>query len=162
MEKKTENIRDKFIESIGNLGESMGLNRTVCQIYALLYFSPEPLSPTEINKHLGISKGNVSINVRKLEEWNAIKKVWKKGYARALYTANENIEEIILDKLKSGIEKRLNYIRPVLDNIKKNDDKNSDSEIQRFIEKGDKIRKLISKIEFFLDNLDTIKSIATK
>ncbi len=162
MKKKTEIIRDKFIEGVGNLGESLGLNRTVCQIYALLYISPEPLSPTEINKYLGVSKGNVSINIRKLEDWNAIKKVWKKGYARALYKANENIEEIILDKLKTGIEKRLNYIRPALANLKKRNNNRLDAEEQRFAEKIDNIRKIVSKIEFFIDNIDTLKSLAAK
>ncbi len=153
---------DRLIEAAVNIGESLGLNRAVCQIYALLYLSDVPLSPTEIGKNLGMSKGNVSINLRTLQQWNAVKKVWKKGYTRPLYTANENIEEIILNKLKSGIEKRLNYIRPVLDSVKKNNGRKSNSDNQQFAKKVNQLEKIVSKIEFFLDNFETLKSIAAK
>lgn len=153
-------IKDKLIEAAVNVGESLGLNRAVCQIYALLYLSDEPLSPTEIGKNLEMSKGNVSINLRILEQWNAIRKIWKKGYTRPLYVANEDIEEIVLNKLKAGIEKRLNYVKPMMSEIKKkNNTKNLAGE-KSFDEKLDKIEKLISKIEFLLNNIDAVKWMA--
>ena len=153
-----ENSRDKLIEAAINLGESIGLNRAVCQIYALLYLSEKPLSPTEIGRILEMSKGNVSINLKTLEQWNAVRKVWRKGYSRALYAANENIEEIILNKLKTGLEKRISYARPLINEAKGKEKSKDDN----FLKKLDRIEKLISKIEFFLDNFETIKSITTK
>ncbi|MGB9643424.1 MAG: GbsR/MarR family transcriptional regulator, partial [Candidatus Ratteibacteria bacterium] len=118
------------------------------------------LSPTEIGKFLEMSKGNVSINLRTLEQWNAVKKVWRKGYSRALYTANENIEEIILNKLKTGLEKRLSYAKPLIEQVKqKNKVKSNDD---HFTKKINQIEKLISKIEFFLDNFETIKSMTVE
>lgn len=157
-----EETRDRLIEAAVNLGESLGLNRAVCQIYALLYLADEPLSPTEIGKALAMSKGNVSINLRILGQWNAVRKVWKKGYARALYTANENIEEIVLNKLKTGIEKRLDYIKPVLDSVKKNSGRRSTTQNKKFARKINQLEKIVAKIEFFLNNFETLKSIATK
>ncbi|MCM8758634.1 MAG: MarR family transcriptional regulator [Candidatus Omnitrophica bacterium] len=148
-------IRDRLIEAAVNLGESLGLNRTVCQIYAFLYLSDQPLSPTEIGKTLGMSKGNVSINLRILEQWNAVRKVWKKGYTRPLYVANEDIEEIVMNKLKSGLEKRLNYVKPLMNEIKKS--RAGFVEKKFFDEKLEKIEKLISKIEFLLNNIETVK-----
>ncbi|HOL36138.1 MAG TPA: ArsR family transcriptional regulator, partial [bacterium] len=146
-----EDSRDKLIEAAVNLGESIGLNRAVCQIYALLYLSEKPLSPTEIGKMLEMSKGNVSINLRTLEQWNAVKKVWRKGYSRALYTANENIEEIILNKLKTGLEKKISYARPLINEAKEKEK----SKDEKFLSKLNRIEKLISKIEFFLENFET-------
>lgn len=155
-----EEVKERLIEVAVNIGESLGLNRAVCQIYALLYLSDAPLSPTQIGKALEMSKGNVSINLRTLEQWNAVKKVWKKGYARALYTANENIEEIILNKLKSGIEKRLDYAKPVIKQVKEDSRHNPDN--KKVFEKLSHIEKIITKIEFFLDNFETIKLMAKK
>ncbi len=155
-----EETRDKLIEAAVNLGESLGLNRAVCQIYALLYLSDRPMSPTEIGSTLEMSKGNVSINLRILEQWNAVKKVWKKGYARALYIANENIEEIVLDKLKSGIEKRLGYVKPIMKQVREVRNRKMNPIDEGFFRKIDRIEKLIAKIEFFLNNFETIKSIA--
>ncbi|MCM8764960.1 MAG: ArsR family transcriptional regulator [Candidatus Omnitrophica bacterium] len=155
-----EEIRDRLIELAVNIGESLGLNRAVCQIYALLYLSDAPLSPTEIGKNLEMSKGNVSINLRILEQWNAVRKVWKKGYTRPLYIANENIEEIILDKLKTGIEKRLGYVRPIIKQISKDGNKKLNSTNEKIFSRINKIEKLIEKIEFFLRNFETIRTIA--
>ncbi|MCM8815272.1 MAG: ArsR family transcriptional regulator [Candidatus Omnitrophica bacterium] len=153
-----EKAKDMLIEAAVNLGESLGLNRAVCQIYALLYLSNAPLSPTEIGKSLEMSKGNVSINLRILEQWNAVRKVWKKGYSRPLYTANEDIEMIIFDKLKTGIEKRLSYVKPIIMQVKNHKDRNLAASNEKFFARLDRIERLIGKIEFFLQNLDTIKA----
>ncbi|MCL5409207.1 MAG: hypothetical protein M1135_04260 [Candidatus Omnitrophica bacterium] len=143
-----EKIINTMIENFGNIGESLGLNRTVCQIYALLYFSSNTFTLTEISKALGISKANASINIRKLEEWDALKKVWKKGYTRSLYKANENIEDIIFNRIKLGAEKRLKSIKQATSGFKQ-----SSNSI-----KIKKLKDFIKKIEFILKNFDSIKS----
>lgn len=151
-------ITEKFIETIGNLGESIGLNRTVCQIYALLYITPEPLSPAEIGRILGVSKGNISINIKKLEEWNAIKKIWKKGYSRSFYTANENIEDIISDKLKTGITKRNRLLKKALSEIKRTI-KTPDKELKEYYSSRlSKIEGLIKQTEILAKNINTLTS----
>jgi len=156
-----EKIKEKFIEIIGNLGEGLGLNRTVCQIYALLYITPNPLSPAEIGRQLGISKGNVSINLKKLEEWEAVEKVWRKGYARSLYRANDDIEGIIFQKLKTGIEKRIKRIDKSLKNIKlqmKRKSKESDENIKYMKKKIFEIEKLIKKLSEVAKSLQYLKN----
>jgi len=168
MEKKTSEIRDRFIEAIGNLGESIGLNRTVCQMYALLYINPEPLSPTEIGNILGVSKGNVSINMKKLEEWNAVKKVWRKGYARSLYSANEDVEGIIADKLKSGIEKRVAALNDTVAGLKASiksapGGKDADKKTRKhYSESISKMESLLKHSELFTENIDLLKSFLKK
>ena len=157
-----EKIKEKFIETIGNFGEGLGLNRTVCQIYALLYITQKPLSPAEIGKQLGISKGNVSINLKKLEEWEAVEKVWRKGYARSLYRANDNIEGIIFQKLKTGIEKRIKKIDKSLKNIKlqmKRKSRESDENIKYMKKKILEIEKLIKKLSTITKNLKYLKNL---
>lgn len=146
-----ETVKEKLIELAGNIGEGLGLNRTTCQIYALLYLSSDPLSPAQITKELGISKGNVSLNLKKLEEWNAVRKVWKKGYSRALYKANENIEEIIINKLQTGIKKRIDEIRGYIKNIKKEAEKVGNK--KDIMKKLKDIEKLTDKLEFLTKNL---------
>jgi len=151
-----DEIKEKFIELAGNIGESLGLNRTTCQIYALLYINSSPLSPGQITKELGISKGNVSINLRKLEEWSAVKKVWKKGYTRPLYVANEDIEEIIYNKLQTGIKKRIEEIKKYIEEMKNKTNKQKKKE--EIIKKIEHIEGLINKLEFITKNLKYLKS----
>ena len=156
-----EKIKEKFIEIFGNLGEGLGLNRTVCQIYALLYITPNPLSPAEIGRQLGISKGNVSINLKKLEEWEAVEKVWRKGYARSLYRANDDIDGIIFQKLKTGIEKRIKRIERSLRNIKsqlQKKDEGSNENIKYMKKKIFEIEKLMKKLSEVAKSLQYLKN----
>ncbi len=153
MNKKEDRVRDVFIETMGNLGEGLGLNRTVCQMYALLYLSPQPLSPTEISAVLGVSKGNVSINMRKLETWNAVRRVWRKGYARSLYCANEDVEEIVLDKLKSGVEKRIVLLKKNLRGLSR------ETKTSPYAPKIAELKRILDKMESFTRNFALIKSL---
>ena len=159
-------ITEKFIETIGTLGESIGLNRTVCQIYALLFITPEPLSPADIGRTLGVSKGNISINLKKLEEWNAVKKVWRKGYSRSFYTANGDIEDIIFEKLKTGLKKRNVILESMLSEIKKKiktSGRTEDKKLMRYYSSRiSKIEGLLKEITFFTKNIDTLKYLLKK
>ena len=50
----------------------MGIERTVSQIYALLYLSAEPLCAEDIAGALGISRPNLSISLRELQARNPL------------------------------------------------------------------------------------------
>ncbi|MFH2069158.1 MAG: MarR family transcriptional regulator [Candidatus Omnitrophota bacterium] len=108
--KKPEEIRDRFIGEIGRLGESIGLNRTICQMYALLYLEEGPLSLTELSRMLHISKGSASLNIRKLEEWGAVKSIWRKGSTQNYYQGNRDLWDIAKSRINSGLKKRLDLI----------------------------------------------------
>ena len=110
-QKKPEEIRDCFIGEIGRLGESIGLNRTTCQMYALLYLEEGPLSLTELSRMLHISKGSASLNIRKLEEWGAVKPVWRKGGSNQnYYQGNRDLWGIARSRIRTGLKKRLDLI----------------------------------------------------
>lgn len=98
---------DNFIESIGELGLSLGLNKVAAQLYALLFMSSEPLSLDDMARRLKMSKGNISVNVRELEKWGAARKVWVKGNRRDFYKAELDIFKIVMERLKIGLSRRM-------------------------------------------------------
>ncbi|MBI4396954.1 MAG: hypothetical protein HY548_07665 [Elusimicrobia bacterium] len=102
-----ESTQNEFAQCIGELAESFSFNRSVGQIYGLLYISPAPLSLEDIAKRLRMSKGNASINVRALESWGAVRPVWVSGSRRDHYEANRNVKEIALRRLQEGLSKRM-------------------------------------------------------
>jgi len=108
--KKPEEIRDRFIGEIGRLGESIGLNRMTCQMYALLYLEEGTLSLTELSRILHISKGSASLNIRKLEEWGAVKPIWRKGSTQNYYQANRDLWGVVKGRIRSGLKKRLDLV----------------------------------------------------
>jgi DNA-binding transcriptional regulator GbsR (MarR family) len=65
-------IAQAFVLHFGEMGSRWGINRTVGQIYALLYVSPRPLCADDIVDALGVSRSNVSMGLRELQAWNLV------------------------------------------------------------------------------------------
>jgi DNA-binding transcriptional regulator GbsR (MarR family) len=85
----------RFILEAGRATQTLGFGRVVGQIYAYLYFSPEPCTLTDLETELGISKGSASTGVRRLEGWGALRRVWHTGDRRDHYAAEMSFGRII-------------------------------------------------------------------
>jgi DNA-binding transcriptional regulator GbsR (MarR family) len=66
-------IQEKFILHWGEMGTRWGINRTVAQIHALLYLSPQPLHAEEIARLLSVARSNVSSSLRELQSWGIVR-----------------------------------------------------------------------------------------
>ena len=118
MNSKLEIAQNKFMESIGNLAESFGLNKFTAQLYAVLYLNDKPLSLDELTEKLGASKGNVSLNIRELENWGAVKSVWIKGSRKDYYEAEPDLKRVFANKLKSSLGKRISQVSEMIEEFK--------------------------------------------
>ena len=76
------------------------------------------MSLDEMAEALKVSKGNVSINIRILENWGVVTKVWIKGSRKDYYRANADIEKVFFGKLKSAIGKRLDEVSNMIEESK--------------------------------------------
>ena len=57
-------LTQRFVLHFGEMGGRWGINRTVGQIYALLFVSPKPLNADELGEALGFSRSNVSMGCK--------------------------------------------------------------------------------------------------
>ena len=116
MDPQLSQALDSFIESAGKISANMlgMVSKVGGQIYALLFLARRPLSLDEISEALKISKGNISINIRMLEEHKLARKVWVKGTRRDYYEANRDYPRKLLkgffDRVREGIEDSLRVI----------------------------------------------------
>ncbi|HEV3316605.1 MAG TPA: MarR family transcriptional regulator [Candidatus Angelobacter sp.] len=65
-------VARRFILHWGEMGSKWGINRTVSQIHALLYFAGRPLHAEEIAETLGVARSNVSTSLKELQSWKLI------------------------------------------------------------------------------------------
>jgi DNA-binding transcriptional regulator GbsR (MarR family) len=96
-------VTEKFILHWGEMGTRWGVNRTVAQIHALLYLSPQPMNAEEIAKTLSIARSNVSTSLRELESWGIVRAMHLLGDRREHYQATKDVWEmarVILDERK--------------------------------------------------------------
>ena len=97
--------------------QSLGLGRVVGQIYAYLYFSPEPRGLADMQHTLAISKGSASMGVRQLEQWGAVRQVWVRGDRKDYYEASDWFGRIIKSAVADTIGKKLGTYSTMLDEV---------------------------------------------
>ncbi len=64
---------EAFVLHFGEMGSRWGINRTVGQIYAVLFIAERPLCADDIVERLGISRSNVSMGIKELQSWNLLR-----------------------------------------------------------------------------------------
>ena len=98
-----------FVQGAGKISSALlgMINRVGGQIYALLFLSEEPLSLDDIADRLAVSKSNVSINIRMLEDYNLVRKVWVKGSRKDYYAAErvypKKVLKDFLEKIRGSL-----------------------------------------------------------
>src|SRR5881396_3204847 len=116
-------VMRKFILHWGEMGTRWGVNRTVAQVHALLYLSPEPLNAEEISKALSVARSNVSTSLRELEGWGIIKAVHRLGDRREHYESMKDVWEmawVISDERKRReIDPTLAMLRECVEELDK-------------------------------------------
>lgn len=80
-----------FVVLWGEMATHWGINRTMAQIHALLYATERPLDTDEIMDRLDISRGNASINLRSLVDWNLVQKVSLPPSRKDYYVAEKDL-----------------------------------------------------------------------
>jgi len=104
-------LAQKFILHFGEMGSRWGINRTVGQIYALLYVLSKPLNADEIAEHLNFSRSNVSMGLKELQSWRLVKLLHQPGDRREYFEPPKDIWDIFKALLE---EKRRREIEPTL------------------------------------------------
>jgi len=104
-------LKQGFILHFGEMGSRWGINRTVGQIYALLYVSADPLNADDIVQSLGLSRSNVSMGLKELQSWRLVRSRHLPGDRREYFSAPDDIWEIFRVLLR---ERRKREIDPTL------------------------------------------------
>jgi DNA-binding transcriptional regulator GbsR (MarR family) len=84
-------VAERFILHWGEMGSKWGVNRTVAQIHALLYFVGKPMPADEITETLGVARSNVSNSLKELQNWNLIQVVHIMGDRRDHFTTSSDV-----------------------------------------------------------------------
>jgi len=100
-----EKARDEFITAMERITASFNVPALAGRIYGLLAFTPKPMSLDEISARLHAAKSGVSVNIRSIENFGLVRKVWVKGDRRDYYEADLGLVKAYYDFFKQGVEK---------------------------------------------------------
>ena len=107
-----------FVLHFGEMGSQWGINRTVGQIYALLYVSRRPLCADDIVDALGVSRSNVSMGLRELQAWNLVLLRHIPDDRRDHFTTPDDVWQILRvlaeERKKREVDPTLSVLRELL------------------------------------------------
>lgn len=89
------NTAHRFVLHWGEMGSLWGVNRTVAQIHALLYFHGKPLHAEEISETLSVARSNVSTSLKELQNWNLIRVTHVLGDRRDYFETSLDVWELL-------------------------------------------------------------------
>jgi DNA-binding transcriptional regulator GbsR (MarR family) len=108
----------QFVSHFGEMGSRWGINRTVGQIYALLFISQRALNADEIAEILEFSRSNVSMGLKELQSWRLVRMKHLQGDRREYFEAPSDVWEIFRvlaeERRRREIEPTLSMLRMAL------------------------------------------------
>jgi DNA-binding transcriptional regulator GbsR (MarR family) len=108
-------LQAEFVLHFGEMGSRWGINRTVGQIYAVLFLSPEPLNAEDIVDRLGVSRSNVSMGLKELQAWRLVRLRHLPGDRRDHFTTPDDLWEIVRTLVE---ERKKREIDPTLTKLR--------------------------------------------
>ena len=126
-----EEAKIEFLNAWGALGIAWGINKTMAQIFALLFISPNPLSVEQLMDELDISRGNCSMNLRSLMDWGLIYKTTRKGERREFFFTDKDFWLLSKKIAAERAKRELDPLKVVLNQVKEVKPAN-DPNVERF------------------------------
>lgn len=93
-ESPLDDVEEEFVGLWRRMSALWGVSPTMAEIHGLLYITDAALSMDEIMERLGISRGNVSMNLNKLVEWGLVRRVHKRRDRRDYYESLRDVWEM--------------------------------------------------------------------
>ena len=107
---------DRFVSFWGDMASSWGINRTMAQVYALLYCAERPRNTDQIMERLQISRGSANMNLRALVDWDLAEKTSVPDSRKDHYVAEKDVWKATARIIE---ERERQEVRPVREHLKR-------------------------------------------
>ncbi|HEV8026285.1 MAG TPA: MarR family transcriptional regulator [Stellaceae bacterium] len=125
-------VMERYVLHWGEMGARWGVNRSVAQIHALLYLSPQPLTAEEIADTLALARSNVSTSLRELQGWGLVSLSHALGDRRDHFEAKTDLWDLLLtiveERKRREVDPTLTMLRQCV--LEADDDKETDPEVK--------------------------------
>lgn len=148
---------EKYVLHWGEMGTRWGTNRTVAQIQALLYLSPEPLRADQIVEALSIARSNVSTSIRELQSYGLVRMTHVLGDRRDYFESLHDVWELFRVIIEQRKQRELN---PTLSMLRKTAAEVLDEEETDPVTK-ERIQNMLKFVETTSDWYEQIRDIPT-
>ena len=119
---------EKYVLHWGEMGTRWGTNRTVAQIHALLYLSPEPMRADQICEVLSVARSNVSTSIRELQSYGLVRMTHVLGDRRDYFESITDVWELFRVIIEQRKQRELNPTLTMLKSCAQEVDEEADTD----------------------------------
>ncbi len=148
-------LNRQFVAHFGEMGSRWGINRTVGQIYALIFISQRALNADEIAEALECSRSNVSMGLKELQAWRLVQLRHQPGDRREYFEAPADVWEIFRVLAE---ERRRREIEPTLSMLRMALLESPDNEAERHAQ--ERMRQMHELIDRLMTWFDDVQKLA--
>ena len=145
-------LNRQFVAHFGEMGSRWGINRTVGQIYALIFLSPRAINADEIAESLAFSRSNVSMGLKELQSWRLVQQSHQPGDRREYFKAPQDVWEIFKrlaeERRRREIEPTQSMLRAaLLENVQTDEDRYAQERMREMHELIDKLMNWFDDVQ---------------
>lgn len=111
-----EGAKNLFVRRWGEMAATWGISRTMAEIHALLYLSPDPLCTDDVMDQLEVSRGSASTNLRQLVNWGLIHREHRRGDRKEYFDAEKDVWLMFETIIR---ERRRRELQPILETLQR-------------------------------------------
>ena len=159
MTKTLEDVRNELIDEAGEKAEKFGFPRVAGQLKGLLLLTMGPLSLDEMAARLEVSKASISTNIRLLERWKVVRRVYNRGERKNYYEISGSIWDIETEILSTIMQEEMARFRRLIDSSdealrsNKPRSKRDKEELKYVRERFDEIKEYLEAADYFIKQL---------
>jgi DNA-binding transcriptional regulator GbsR (MarR family) len=131
-------LGNQFILHWGEMGTRWGINRTVSQIHALLYYVGKPANAEQIAETLQVARSNVSNSLKELQNWNLIRVTHMMGDRRDYFETSLDVwqlfQTVITERKAREFDPTVKFLQQFLnDNTFNNNEKEAKERVKEML-----------------------------
>ncbi len=146
--------QQKFVIHFGEMGARWGMNRTVGQIYAVLFLSEEALCADDLVSALGLSRSNVSMGLKELQAWKLVRLQHHQNDRREYFSTPDDMWDIVRTLIDQRKAREIDPTLTVLRELQLDADFDSSTQYTR-----ERIEKTTNMIELLTDWYDDMRRV---
>ncbi len=146
--------QQKFVIHFGEMGARWGMNRTVGQIYAVLFLSEDSLCADDLVTALGLSRSNVSMGLKELQAWKLVRLQHRQNDRREYFSTPDDMWDIVRTLIDQRKAREIDPTLTVLRELQLDADYDSSTQYTR-----ERIAKTTNMIELLTDWYDDMRRV---
>lgn len=141
----------QFVGHWGLMARAWGINSSMGELFALLYITGSDWTAEDLRRWLGVSRGNVSMNLRELLAWGVVHKVHRPGERRELFRAETEVWTLFRKILRERKRRELEPSLLVLESTSKMAEERE--ELRGIAERIESLRRFFRAIDTLADRV---------